>query len=96
MVGDDPFQPREQNACKAVARVGLLRAVGIDKGDDAGGMAHQRARGHIGHIMELLDGVENPLHRLRGNAVVIAVNDIGNRRQADADKVGDILHRGHR
>ena len=46
--------------------------------------------------MELLDGVENPLHRLRGNAVVIAVNDIGNRRQADADKVGDILHRGHR
>ena len=70
--------------------------MGIDKGDDAGGMAHQRARGHIGHIMELLDGIENPLHRLRGNAVVIAVNDIGNRRQADADKVGDILHRGHR
>ena len=38
--------------------------------------------------MELLDGVENPLHRLRGNAVVIAVNDIGKPSSGRRRQVG--------
>ena len=95
VVGDDAFQPGEHYARKAVARVGFLRTVGVHIGDDSGGVAHQRPRGHVGHIMQLVDGRQNALHRLRGNAVVVAMNDIGNGRQTDADEPGDILHCSH-
>ena len=76
MVGHDALKSGEQHAREAVSRVGFLRAVGIDKGDDAGGMADQRAGRHIGNIVKLLNGIQNFLNGLWGNTLIVAVDDI--------------------
>ena len=76
MIGHHALKSGEQDARETVSRISFLWAVGIDIGDNAGRMADQCAGGHVGNVVQLFNGVEYLLNRLRGNALVVAVDDV--------------------